>query len=123
IQSEKASGRSFLVATADPDLAYSLADRVAILHAGRVIELGTRHEILDHPSHPLTQALLGGHPIPLFDPTRPVIGCPFVMECSRRQLPQCQQTEPMLAPLHASDAAESLETGNRRVACFHPIVP
>jgi ABC-type glutathione transport system ATPase component len=123
LQSEKASGRSFLVGTADPELAYNLGDRVAILHAGRVLELGTRQEVLDHPSHPLTQALLSGHRLPLFDPTAPTAGCPYVLECSRRQLPECQQTEPMLAPIHGSADGGDQETGQRRVACFHPIIP
>lgn len=123
IRAEKAHGRAFLIATSKPELARSLSDRVAILHAGRIVELGPTEEVLERPGHPLTVALLSNGAIPNHDPTRPSAGCPFVSKCERRQLPHCNEKEPMLAPLQPlSGATTELEPGTRRVACFHPIV-
>lgn len=115
ISTEKAKGTAFLIATSDPAIAESLADRVAVIHAGRVIELGTRSEILGSPAHPASQALIQGKGLlSPSDPTSPRLGCPYVSECPKRELPLCDQKEPMLAPLLKSSS------GTRRVACFHP---
>jgi peptide/nickel transport system ATP-binding protein len=40
----------------------SIADRVAVMHRGHVVELGPRDAIFDRPSHPYTRALLGASP-------------------------------------------------------------
>jgi len=122
LASEKANGRAFLVASSNPEIAKSLADRIAILHAGRVIELGTRDEVLNRPGHPVTWAMLHGGEIAPSDPTAPCHGCPHTPLCARRQLPQCNEREPMLAPLlHRPDDSESVVPGQHRVACFQPI--
>ncbi len=124
VRAEKARGRAFLIATSDPELARSLGDRVAVLHAGRVMELGTAGPLLHRPGHPLTRALLSNEELPVHDPTAPSSGCPFVSKCPRRQLPQCDEREPMLAPLLTlSESGSGPESdGGRRAACFHPIV-
>lgn len=119
---EKSRGRAFLVATNKPELARSLADRVAVLHAGRIIEMGPAKQVLARPGHPLTLALLCNTSIPEHDPTSPKRGCPFVSQCERRQLPKCDQQEPMLAPLSFPSAESEGVLGARRVACFHPLV-
>lgn len=118
IATQKAKGTGFLIATSDPGIAESLADRVAVIHAGRVIELGTRSEVLGSPAHPASQALIFGKgELSPTDPTSPHLGCPYVSECPKRELPLCDQKEPMLAPLRKNSS------GTRRVACFHPIAP
>lgn len=122
LSAEKARGRAFLIATTDPDVARNLADRVAIIHAGRIIELGTKNEVLSHPGHPVTQALLEGGDVTISDPTAPCRGCPHTPKCSRRGLPQCDEQEPMLAPIiDPEDVNEDSAPGQHRVACFHPI--
>jgi ABC-type glutathione transport system ATPase component len=121
-RAEKSQGRAFLVATSKPELARSLSDRVAVLYAGRIVELGSTRQVLERPGHPLTRAILSQEPIPEHDPTKPKVGCPFVSKCARRQLPQCDEKEPMLAPLHSISSPESgSEPAPHRVACFHPI--
>lgn len=121
LTAEKAQGRAFLIATTDPEIARSLADRVAVIHAGRIVELGTRREVLDHPGHPVTEALLKGTAIAPTDPTAPNVGCPHVRLCERRKLPLCREQEPMLAPLSDPDQpADSSSQGQRRCACFNP---
>ncbi|MGW5875599.1 ABC transporter ATP-binding protein [Nocardiopsis terrae] len=51
-------GLSALVATHDLGLAWNIADRVAVMYLGRVVELGTVEEVLSAPAHPYTRALL-----------------------------------------------------------------
>lgn len=51
-------GLSALVATHDLGLAWNIADRVAVMYLGRVVEQGTVEEVLAAPAHPYTQALL-----------------------------------------------------------------
>jgi oligopeptide/dipeptide ABC transporter ATP-binding protein len=72
-----------------------LCDRIAVLHLGRLVELGSREAVLEHPAHPYTRALVTS--IPTFQPGggfhRAVMqgepgmhadagtGCPFVGRC------------------------------------------
>src|SRR5205823_5496272 len=51
-------GLSALVVTHDLGLAWNVADRVAVMYLGRIVETGPVETILRSPSHPYTQALL-----------------------------------------------------------------
>lgn len=51
-------GLSVLVVTHDLGLAWNIADRVAVMYLGRVVEMGPTEEILESPKHPYTKALL-----------------------------------------------------------------
>ncbi|MFD0633418.1 ABC transporter ATP-binding protein [Catenulispora yoronensis] len=53
-----AAGLSALVVTHDLGLAWNIADRVAVMYLGRVVETGTVEEVLTDPQHPYTRALL-----------------------------------------------------------------
>ena len=44
--------------THDLGLAWNIADRIAVMYLGRVVELGSTEEVLDSPRHPYTKALL-----------------------------------------------------------------
>ncbi|MDT0327488.1 ABC transporter ATP-binding protein [Nocardiopsis lambiniae] len=84
-------GLSALIATHDLGLAWNIADRVAVMYLGRVVELGTVEEVLSGPRHPYTRALLsvlpeaGGEPVVLSgeppDPKRVPPGCRFHPRC------------------------------------------
>lgn len=114
----KRDGRSFLVATSDPAMAATLGDRLAVLHAGRIVECGPTASVLNHPAHPLTAALLAGRlPAPT-DPCHPLRGCPHVASCARRVLPECDAREPSLTAVAKSTSERSTE---HRAACFHPL--
>ena len=51
-------GLSALVVSHDLGLAWNIADRVAVMYLGRIVEVGTVEEVLLHPQHPYTKALL-----------------------------------------------------------------
>ncbi|MGW0537488.1 ABC transporter ATP-binding protein [Streptomyces sp. NPDC003032] len=84
-------GLSALVVTHDLGLAWNIADRVAVMYLGRIVETGTVEEVLTAPRHPYTQALLSvlpeapGEPVVLTgeppDPSRIPGGCRFHARC------------------------------------------
>jgi peptide/nickel transport system ATP-binding protein len=86
------SGLSALVVTHDLGLAWNVADRVAVMYLGRIVETGPVETILRSPRHPYTQALLsvasagaGSPPVILGgeppDPSRIPAGCRFHPRC------------------------------------------
>jgi len=88
-------GLSVLVITHDLGLAWNIADRIAIMYLGRIVEVGPTEEVLANPSHPYTKALLSvagdgtnarsGRPVLLRgeppDPTNIPSGCRFRPRC------------------------------------------
>jgi peptide/nickel transport system ATP-binding protein len=85
-------GLSVLVVTHDLGLAWNIADRIAVMYLGRIVEVGTTEEVLSSPKHPYTRALLSVVPeieqieaIVLEgetpDPSRVPAGCRFHPRC------------------------------------------
>jgi oligopeptide/dipeptide ABC transporter ATP-binding protein len=85
-------GLSIIIVTHDLGLAWTVADRVAIMYLGRIVEIGPAEDVLLHPHHPYTKALLdvvpeaGGLDRPILageppDPTRIPEGCRFHPRC------------------------------------------
>ncbi|MEU3978611.1 ABC transporter ATP-binding protein [Streptomyces sp. NPDC026672] len=84
-------GLAALVVTHDLGLAWNVADRVAVMYLGRIVETGPVEEVLTSPRHPYTQALLSvlpdapGDPVVLSgeppDPSRIPSGCRFRARC------------------------------------------
>lgn len=87
-------GLSALVVSHDLGVAWNIADRVAVMYLGRIVEVGTVEEVLLRPKHPYTRALLsvvtddagsGTNPTLLTgeppDPTRIPSGCRFHPRC------------------------------------------
>ena len=83
---------SVLIVTHDLGLAWTIADRVAVMYLGRIVEIGTTRQVLTAPLHPYTRALLdvvpeaGGIERPLLageppDPTKIPSGCRFHPRC------------------------------------------
>jgi oligopeptide/dipeptide ABC transporter ATP-binding protein len=97
----------------------SIADRISIFYAGRVVESGPRDELLQHPRHPYTRALLDALPHPEAALDTPLIaikgtppspqqipsGCPYHPRCSYA-IDLCTTDDPPLAPVDG-----------RRLAC------
>jgi oligopeptide/dipeptide ABC transporter ATP-binding protein len=87
-------GLALLVVTHDLGLAWTVADRVAVMYLGKIVEVGPAEEVLTRPLHPYTQALLEVAPGPGGaaserpvlageppDPTRIPPGCRFHPRC------------------------------------------
>ena len=110
---------SVVLVTHDLGVLSSLADRVSIFYAGRVVESGPREELLRHPRHPYTRALLDALPHPEAPRDTPLIairgtppspqqipsGCPYHPRCSYA-IDVCTTHDPPLAPVNG-----------RRLAC------
>jgi oligopeptide/dipeptide ABC transporter ATP-binding protein len=88
-------GFSILFITHDLSLLLELADRIAVMYAGQLLEIGTAHDIHHRPSHPYTKGLINSFPslrggrrelagIPGTPPDlrHPPPGCPFLPRCS-----------------------------------------
>ena len=52
------TGLSIVAVTHDLGLAWNIADRIAVMYLGRIVEVGTTEQVLDDPKHPYTRALL-----------------------------------------------------------------
>jgi len=83
---------SILIVTHDLGLVWTVADRVAVMYLGRIVEVGPAEDVLLRPRHPYTKALLnvvpeaGGIDRPILhgeppDPTRVPPGCRFHPRC------------------------------------------
>jgi peptide/nickel transport system ATP-binding protein len=120
-------GLAALVVSHDLGLAWNIADRVAVMYLGRIVEVGTVEEVLLRPQHPYTRALLdavpstsdrgvmavlGGEPP---DPTAIPRGCRFHTRCPLRASLIEDRARECLVDLPVLASAE----GGRRVACFH----
>lgn len=55
-------GTALLLVSHDLESVASVADRIAVMDQGRIVELGTTAELLSHPKHPVTQKLLASIP-------------------------------------------------------------
>jgi oligopeptide/dipeptide ABC transporter ATP-binding protein len=104
-------GTAILLITHDLGVVNELADRIAVMYAGRIVEEGRREEVLARPAHPYTQGLLAAMPgrgrrgerlaeIPgVVPPPREwPPGCPFQSRCPR-VLPVCAGAMPAGTPL------------------------
>jgi len=57
-------GLAFLFITHDLALAWLIADRIAIMYLGRIVEMGKADDVIDNPAHPYTRALIAAVPEP-----------------------------------------------------------
>jgi oligopeptide/dipeptide ABC transporter ATP-binding protein len=112
---------SLLFITHDLGVVAQIADRVAVMYAGRIVEEGPAAEVLRHPRHPYTEGLLRAAPrlareksvpipgtVPPLDALPP--GCAFAPRCPYH-LPECDEAMPEL--IHAAGQSE-----NHRARCI-----
>jgi oligopeptide/dipeptide ABC transporter ATP-binding protein len=118
-------GTAILLITHDFGVVAQMADDVAVMYAGRVVESGNVREMLKSPLHPYTHALLGtlprvdgahdhlqqipGHPPEMFEPAE---RCPFIPRCTKVMNVCRQESPPRLhRPVEAT----------HEVACYNPV--
>jgi oligopeptide/dipeptide ABC transporter ATP-binding protein len=100
-----------ILITHDLGVMSSIADRIAIFYAGRVVETGSREDVLQRPRHPYTRALLDALPHPEAGRDQPLVaipgsppspgsipaGCAFNPRCSFAR-EDCRVDDPALVP-------------------------
>jgi oligopeptide/dipeptide ABC transporter ATP-binding protein len=120
----RSRGLALLLITHDIGLAWALCDRVAVMHLGRIVELGTAADVLERPQHPYTRALIavapttrprpGGRPAILAgdapDASRVPSGCRFHPRCPRAR-ERCADEDVGLRPSGAA---------GQTAACWYP---
>jgi len=102
-------GLAYLFITHNIGVVEYLADEVAVMYLGRIVEYGAAEAVLQRPQHPYTQALLAAaprlaerahKPAPLSgdipSPSRPPAGCHFHTRCPRSEA-RCLVESPVLA--------------------------
>ncbi len=120
-------GLAALVVSHDLGLAWNIADRVAVMYLGRIVEVGSVEEVLLHPRHPYTRALLEALPSTSGEVPQHVLGGeppdPAAIPPGCRFHPRC----PLRATLPEEAAARCLDdvpildadTDRHETACLH----
>jgi peptide/nickel transport system ATP-binding protein len=120
----KKRGAAVMLITHDMGVIAETCDRVAVLYAGRIAEIGPVHEVINHPAHPYTEGLMAAIPDITLDRERlnqidgamPRLnaipqGCAFNPRCPK-VFDHCRQERPDL-----------LSAGATRAACWLHDVP
>ena len=110
-------GTAVMLVTHDMGVIAETADRVAVMYAGRIIEIGPVRSVIQAPSHPYTAGLMASIPaldrrverLAQIDGAMPRLtaipaGCPFNPRCPR-VFDRCTAERPALMPAHATQAA------------------
>ncbi|HEX7747846.1 MAG TPA: ABC transporter ATP-binding protein [Bordetella sp.] len=111
---KEARGMAVVFITHNLGVVAQIADRVAVMYAGQIVETADVREIFARPMHPYTEALLRAMPrvdqdteslqpiagaVPAI--TAMPAGCAYASRCPLRQ-PRCESTNPELAPIGAT---------------------
>lgn len=120
---QRESGAALIWISHDLGVVAELADRVAVMYAGDIVEIGNTDDVLDRPRHPYTHGLLNSVPgdVPAGEPLHQIegsappltarpAGCPFSPRCDRVS-DMCRKQEPQAQ----SDAQ------GRSWRCHHPL--
>jgi oligopeptide transport system ATP-binding protein len=104
---------SLIFVAHDLSVVRHISDRIAVMYLGRIVELGPAADVIDHPRHPYTRALVSAIPVPNpavergrrrimlpGDPPSPIdppAGCAFHPRCAYAR-PECSSSVPPLIP-------------------------
>ena len=124
----KDHGAAVMLVTHDMGVIAETCDRVAVMYAGRIVEIGPVHDVIHAPAHPYTIGLMGS--IPALDGDRERLlqidgamprltaiphGCAFNPRCPN-VFERCRVERPELLPVAATQAACWLHAGARGAA-------
>ena len=120
----KDRGAAVMLITHDMGVIAETCDRVAVLYAGRVAEIGPVHQVINHPAHPYTAGLMASIPdmdsdrerLNQIDGAMPRLnaipqGCAFNPRCPKA-FDRCRQDRPELVNAGANQAACWLHDGS-----------
>ena len=107
-ETKKKEDLTYLFITHDLSVVDYLADYVAVLYLGQIVEMGRKHEIFKNTAHPYTELLLSSNPVPdpfqdrekiivqgeIPSPINPPSGCRFHTRCRYAQ-DKCKFQEPI----------------------------
>jgi oligopeptide/dipeptide ABC transporter ATP-binding protein len=115
---------TYVFITHDLSVLRQIADRIAVMYLGRLVEIGDSEQIYDAPKHPYTAALLSAVPRAGTDPRQRIVlsgdvpspidppeACVFHPRCPRFHRGHCDVEEPQLRELASHQAA----------ACHYPL--
>ncbi len=113
----KSRGAAVMLITHDMGVIAETCDRVAVMYAGRIVEIGPVHEVINRPAHPYTAGLMGSIPditqdreyLNQIDGAMPrlnaiPVGCAFNPRCPK-VFDRCKTDRPVLANAGATRAA------------------
>jgi len=97
---QKEMNLTYLFISHDLSVIKHISDRIMVMYLGKIVEVASKHELLDNPLHPYTQALISAIPKPVVgnrrnrivlsgdlpSPINPPTGCPFHPRC-----PKCSE--------------------------------
>ena len=127
-------GAAVMLITHDMGVIAETCDRVAVMYAGRIAEIGPVHEVINQPAHPYTAGLMSSIPdmeadrerLNQIDGSMPRLnaippGCAFNPRCSRT-MDRCTRERPELMPAGATRAACWLHEAGHHVPAPAPLV-
>ncbi len=120
---QRETNLALVFVTHDLGIVAKLCDRVAVMYAGRIVELGKTRDIFNHPRHPYAVGLLnclpnlrhGREPLRAIEGQPPDLahvpeGCSFTPRCPMAE-PRCSDKRPALEPIDAEHLVACLRAG------------